>query len=399
MDYGESESLRMIRRTAREVADEFDDEYVREHVREKTFPRELSDALAENGFYGAVIEEEYDGAGMGVLEMAVIMEELSRGGTPAGQLLVLTSIFGALSIQQHGTDEQKAEYLPKIARGDLQFCMALTEPNAGVNTLRIDTVAERDGDEYVINGQKHFISGVDNADGMLLIARTSPYDEDNPTRGITLFLVPEPNRRGGINLTPMEVGVSWFEEQFEVNLDGLRVHEENILGGPKNRDVALRQLFDTLNTERITIGVDVLGMGLRAIDLAVDYAGERKVFGGRPIGSHQAVQHPLAQAYAELMAAREMIYKASWKFDRGEACGLEANVAKLLASQAAKKAADRALQTHGGSGFSRDYPVLDLLINVRLAETAPVPNEMILNYIGEHALGMPKSYRRDAPAD
>jgi len=394
MEYGEPETIRMVRRTARDVAGAFDDDYVREHVEGKKFPRELSDALAENGFYGAVIEEEYGGAGMGMLEMSVIMEELSRGGTPAGQLLVLTSIFGALSIQHHGTEAQKSSYLPRIAGGEMQFCMALTEPNAGVNTLRIDTTAERDGDEYVIRGQKHFISGVDNADGMLLIARTSPYDPENPGHGITLFLVSEPNRREGIELTPMDVGVAWFEEQFEVQLDGLRVGEEHILGGPDNRDVALRHLFDTLNTERITIGVDVLGMGLRAIDLASDYARERKVFGGRPIGSHQAIQHPLAQAYAELLAAREMVYKASWKFDRDEPCGLESNVANLLSSRAARRAADRALQTHGGSGFSREYPVLDLLINVRLAATAPVPNEMILNYIGEHELGLPKSYRR-----
>jgi len=392
MDYAESESLKMVRRTARDVADSFGGDYVREHVREKTFPREFSDALAENGFYGAMIDEEYGGAAMGMLEMSVILEELSRGGTPGSLLLVLTSIFGALGIDLHGTEDQKQYYLPRIADGELQFCMALTEPNAGVNALNVETYAEQEGDEYVVNGQKVFISGVDHADGMLLIARTSPFDEENPTHGISLFLVPEPSEQDGIELTPLDMGVPWFERQFEIQFNDLRVGEDRILGGPDNRDEALYQLFDTLNTERIAGAASAVGAGLRAIDEGVDYANDRRVFGGHPIGSHQAIQHPLAQAYAELIAAREMVYKASWKFDRGEECGLEANTANLLSSEASHRAADRALQTHGGSGFSNEYSILGLWINTRLSQTAPIPNEMIRNFIAEHELGLPKSY-------
>ncbi len=392
MDYAESEPLKMVRRTARDVADGFDEDYVRKHIENKTFPQEFSDALAENGFYGAMIDEEYGGADMGMLEMSVILEELTHGGTPGSLLLVLTSIFGALTIDLHATEEQKQHYLPKIADGDLQFCMALTEPNAGVNALNVETFAEQQGDEYVVNGQKIFISGVDNADGMLLIARTTPFDEENPTHGISLFLVPEPAERDGLEMTELDMGVPWFEKQFQLQFNDMRISEDHLLGGADNRDEALIQLWDTLNTERIAGAASSVGAGLRAIDQGVDYANERKVFGGQPIGSHQAVQHPLAQAYAELIAAREMVYKASWKFDQGEECGLEANTANLLASEASHEAADRALQTHGGSGFSNDYGILALWINTRLSQTAPIPNEMIRNFISEHELGLPKSY-------
>ncbi|MDZ7730553.1 MAG: acyl-CoA dehydrogenase [Natrialbaceae archaeon] len=271
--------------------------------------------------------------------------------------------------------------------------MGLTEANAGVNTLKIDTTAERDGDEFLISGQKMWISGVDHADYMLLIARTSPFEGSNPTHGITLFIVPEPAEQEGINLTEVETMVPWFERQFQVDIDGLRLSEDDVLGGPEKIDVALYDLWDTLNTERIAGAASVIGAGLRAIDLAVEYANDRVVF-KEPIGSYQSMQHPLADAYTHLMTAREMTYKASWKWDEGKACGEESNMAKLQASTAALDASSHAIQVHGGYGFTPEAEVMPIWMNARLIQTAPVPNEMVRNYIAEHVLGLPRSFLR-----
>lgn len=388
MEYGETQEHRMIRDTVREIADDYDWEYWQTCIREKQFPEEYWDDLAKDGWLGVTIPEEYGGVGMGMLEMTMVIEELSRGGGQGGIIFVLTPVFGGISIERHGSPEQKEQFLPKIASGDMRFSMGLTEAGAGTNTLRIDTTAERDGDEFVIDGQKMWISGVENSDYMLLIARTTPFDPDNPTHGVSLFLVEDPANREAITLTTLDVEVPWFETQYQVDIDGLRVHEDNILGA---EDGGLYLLWDTLNTERIAGAASAIGGGLRAVDLAVDYANERSVFGA-PIGSHQAIQHPIAQAYAELIAAREITYKACWKWDNGEDAGLEANVANLLSSQAATKAADRAIQTHGGNGFAADYEVFDIWQNSRLLQTVPVTNEMVKNYIGEHELGLPRSY-------
>jgi acyl-CoA dehydrogenase len=392
MDYGFTEEQELIRQTVQDFTAEYDRDYFEPHVENQTFPEEYWADLAENGLVGTMIPEEYGGAGMGMLEMSMILEELSRGGDPGGIALVLTAIFGGVGVTEHGTEEQKEEYLPKIASGDMHFCMALTEPNAGVNTLRMDTFAERDGDEYVVDGQKTLISGADHADGMLLIARTSEFDRSNPTHGVTLFLVDDPAERDGIELNPLEVHVPWYETQYQIDFDGLRLSEEDILGGPDAADIALYNLWDTLNTERIATAAGAIGSGLRAVDLAVDYANDRSVFGGEPIGSHQAIQHPLADSYADLITAREMMYKASWKWDRDEQCGMESNVAKLRGTEAATEAASRAIQTHGGNGFTADYEVFELWVNARLIETVPIPNEMIRNFIAEHTLGLPRSY-------
>lgn len=393
MDYEPSEELELVRETAREVAQEYDREYVREHTENQTFPQAFWDDIAANGFLGTMIPEEYGGAGMGMQELAVILEELAREGTPGGLLIVLTAIFGGVGLTNHGTEAQREEFLPKIANGDIQFCMGLTEANAGVNTLTIDTTAERDGDEYVLSGQKMWISGVDNADYMLLIARTSPFNSDNPTHGITLFLVPDPADQDAISLTQVETLVPWFERQFQVDIEGLRLSEESILGGPEKADMALYDLWDTLNTERIAGAASVIGGGLRSIDLAVEYANDRVVF-KEPIGAYQSMQHPLATSYTYLTTAREMTSKAAWKYDNGKACGAEANMAKLQASEAALDAASQAIQVHGGYGFTPEAEVMPLWVNARLIQTAPVPNEMIKNHIAEHVLGLPRSYLR-----
>ncbi|WP_049898508.1 acyl-CoA dehydrogenase family protein [Halococcus agarilyticus] len=390
MGADETELHGMIREGTREIADEYDSEYWRTHVDEKAFPEAYWQDLADNGWLGVAIPEEYGGEGMGMLEMAIVIEELSRGGGQGGIIFVLTPVFGGIGISRHGTEEQKSQYLPKIANGEMRFCMGLTEANAGTNTLNIETRAERtrDGEEFVLSGQKMWISGVENADAMLLVARTSAFDRSNPTHGVSMFLVPEPAEQDAIDLTPIDVALPWFETQYQVDIDGLRVHEDRILG---QEDGGLYMLWDTLNTERIGGAASSLGGGLRAVDLAVEYANDREVF-GQPIGAHQAIQHPLADSYAKLMAAREIMYKAARKWDAGEDCGAEANIAKLLTSEAGTEAADRAIQTHGGNGFTREYEVYDIWQNMRLTQTAPVTNEMAKNFLAEHHLGLPRSY-------
>lgn len=384
----ETEMHDMIREAVRDIAGEYDTAYWRERVESKQFPEAYWQDLAEQGWLGVAIPEEYGGEGMGMVEMSIVIEELSRGGGQGGIIFVLTPVFGGITVQRHGTAAQKEEYLPKIADGELRFCMGLTEPRAGTNTLNIDTRAERDGSEFVIEGQKTFISGVENADEMLLIARTSDFDRSNPTHGVTLFLVDDPAGRDAVSLTELDTRVPWFERQYQVDIDGLRVPEERILG---TEDGGLYLLFDTLNTERIGGAASALGGGLRAIDLAVEYANDRSVF-GQPIGSHQAIQHPLAEHYAKLVAARETTYKAAAKWDDGADCGMEANAAKLLASEFATEAASQAIQTHGGNGFTPEYEVYDIWQNARLTQTAPISNEMVKNFIAEHHLGLPRSY-------
>jgi len=388
MDYAETQEHSMIRESCREIASDYDVHYWREKVDNKEFPEEYWNDLARDGWLGVTIPEEYGGGDMGMLEMTMIIEELSRGGGQGGIVFVLTPVFGGIGIQRHGNERQKEKYLTAIASGEMRFCMGLTEANAGVNTLNIETSAEKEGEEWVVDGQKMWISGVENADTMLLVARTSEFDPSNPTNGVSLFLVDDPAARDGIELSALDVAVPWFETQYQVDIDGLRVHEDQMLGP---EDGGLYMLWDTLNTERIAGAASSLGGGLRAIDLAVDYATEREVF-GQPIGGHQGVQHPLADSYAKLMSARELMYKAAWKWDNDQECGAEANIAKLRTSEAATEAAHNAIQAHGGNGFTREYEVFDIWQNMRLLETVPVPNEMVKNHIGEHVLGLPKSY-------
>ncbi|CAI49821.1 acyl-CoA dehydrogenase [Natronomonas pharaonis DSM 2160] len=388
MATGESDLHDLIRESVRGIASEFDRGYWKEHIDQKEFPEEYWQALADDGWLGVTIPEEYGGEGLGMLEMCIIIEELSRSGGQGGIIFVLTPVFGGIGIQRHGNEAQKEEYLPQIADGEMKFCMALTEPTAGSNTLNIQTTADRDGDEFVVNGQKTFISGVENADTMLLVTRTTERDDENPTHGVTLFLVDDPAAQPGINLAEVDTAVPWFERQYQVTFDDLRVSEDDILG---TEDGGLYLLWDTLNTERLAGAASSLGGGLRAIDLAVDYASDRSVF-GQPIGAHQSIQHPIAESYAKLMSAREIMYKGAQKWDENEDCGLEANVAKLLTSQAGTEAADRAIQAHGGNGFTDEYEVYDIWQNLRLTQTVPVANELVLNYIAEHELDLPRSY-------
>ncbi|WP_226008171.1 acyl-CoA dehydrogenase family protein [Natrinema salinisoli] len=388
MPVSETEVHDLIRSSVRDLAAEYDADYWREHIDQKRFPESYWQDLADNGWLGVAIDEEYGGEGLGMHEMTIVIEELSRAGGQGGIIFILTPVFGGISIQRHGTEVQKREYLPEIVDGNCRFCMGLTEPNAGTNTLSIETTAERDGDEFVIHGEKTFISSVETADEMLLVARTSELEPSDPTHGGTLFLVSDPADRDAISLSPLDTAVPWFEQQYQVNIDGLRVHEDDILG---SEDDGFRLMFDTLNTERIAGAASALGDGLRAVDLAVEYANDREVF-GQPIGAHQSIQHPLAESYAKLLAARQITYSAAAKWDRGEDCSMETNAAKLLSSQFSTEAASQAIQTHGGNGFTKEYEVYELWQNARVTETVPVSNEMAKNHIAEHHLGLPRSY-------
>jgi acyl-CoA dehydrogenase len=388
MDFAESAVHRMLRESVRELAADFDRDYWVDHVERKAFPREYWDALADRGWLGVAIPEEYGGEGFGMLELAMVVEELDRGGGQAAIFYTMTPVFGGITLVEHGTEAQKEAYLPDLVDGECVFALGLTEPTAGTNTLRMETTAVREGDEFVIDGQKTFISGVEVADTMILVARTSPYDPENPSHGITAFLVDDPTGRDGLATTPLDVTVPWAERQYQVTLDGVRVDQDAVLG---EVDAGMDVLWSTLNTERIVTACGCIGYGLRAVDLAAEYAGDRSVF-GQPIGAHQGVQHPLADGYSKVMCARSMVYEAAWRYDQGESCAAQANMGKLRASEAATEAASAALQAHGGNGFTREYEVFDLWQNVRLWQTSPVANEMAKNYIAEHVLDLPRSY-------
>jgi acyl-CoA dehydrogenase len=390
MDFAASAEERLIRESVRDIAADYDRAYWREHFETKTFPAEYWADLADGGWLGTTIPEAYGGEGLGMAEMAVVIEELSRGGDlgASSTVFVLTPVFGGISVARHGTPAQKERYLPAIADGELRFAMALTEANAGVNTLDIETRAERDGDEWVIEGQKMWTSGAASADELLLVARTAPKDPADPSHGMTVFLVPDPGDADGISLAEVEVGIPEFETQYRVDVDGLRVAGDRVLGEVHG---GMDLLWDVLNTERIAGAATAVGGGLRAVDLAAEYAADRVVFDD-PIGAYQSIQHPLAEAYSKLECARLMTAKAAWEFDEGRDAGTSANVANLRASEAAVAAADHAVQVHGGNGFAPEYEVFDIWQLLRLMKTAPVPNELIRNHIAERALDLPRSY-------
>jgi acyl-CoA dehydrogenase len=379
---------KMVARAASEIAKNFPPEYWREKDRNHEFPEDFWKALVEAGFVGILIPEKYGGGGMGMFEMILAMETLtSESCGLAGQwLLCLTSIFGGLSIVKHGNDKQKEKYLPRIAKG-LEFCMALTEPDAGTNTLNTQTMAVKDHDEYVINGRKTFISGADRAKGMLLITRTTPIEKaPKRTLGLSLFLVDLPNP--SIEVLPIEKHGIHYSKTCEVYISDLRISKENLLG---EEDKGWYLILDTLNPERMSFAAAATGIGLLAIKNAVAYAKKRNVF-GVPIGSYQALQFPLAEAKAKIEAARLLNYQAAWLYDKGQPCGAEANMAKVAAVDAGIQAVYHAMQTLGGYGYAVEYDVERWWREVNLIRLAPVTHQMALAFIGEHVLGLPKSY-------
>jgi acyl-CoA dehydrogenase len=379
---------KMVAQAASEIAKNFPPEYWREKDKNHEFPEDFWKALVEAGFVGILIPEKYGGGGMGMFEMILAMETLtSESCGLAGQwLLCLTSIFGGLSIVKHGNAKQKEKYLPRIAKG-LEFCMALTEPDAGTNTLNTQTMAVKDHDEYVVNGRKTFISGADRAKGMLLITRTTPIEKaPKRTLGLSLFLVDLPNP--SIEVLPIEKHGIHYSKTCEVYISDLRIPKENLLG---EEDKGWYLILDTLNPERMSFAAAATGIGLLAIKNAVAYAKKRNVF-GVPIGSYQALQFPLAEAKAKIEAARLLNYQAAWLYDKGQPCGAEANMAKVAAVDAGIQAVYHAMQTLGGYGYAVEYDVERWWREVNLIRLAPVTHQMALAFIGEHVLGLPKSY-------
>ena len=388
MDFELTAEQKMIVETAADIARDFGPEYWREKDKKHEFPEDFWKSLIDAGFPGIVIPESYGGGGMGMSEMILAMETLvSEGCGLAGEwFLCLSSVFGGLSIAKHGNEVQKQKYLPQIAKG-LEFCLALTEPDAGTNTLNISTAAVRDGDDFVVNGQKMFISGADRAKGMLLVTRTTPIDKaPKRTLGLSLFVVDLPN--SAVEIIPIEKHGINYSKTFEVYISDLRVSAENLLGEVDN---GWYSVLDTLNPERMSFSAAACGLGLLAIKKAVDYAKERKVFDA-PIGAYQGVQFPLAEAKAKIEAARLLNYKAALLFDKGMDCSAEANMAKVAAVEAGTQAVFHAMQTFGGYGYAVEYDVERWWREVNLIRLAPVTHQMALAFIGQHVLGLPKSY-------
>ncbi len=392
--FGESETHRMMRETAREVASGYGDDYWQD-VSAGMEPTEFWQDCADAGFLGVTVPEEYGGEDMGISELTTIVEELvAHGSMGAEMLFVVNVVFGAVTLTNHGSETQKEELLEPLVDGELNFCMALTEPNAGHNAPNLDTFAEEQDDgTFLIDGSKQWISGVDVADEMLLVARTTPKDEvAKRTQGITLFLADPQDEH--VERRELDVGIPTPENQYELSLDGYVASEDDIIG---TRDMGLYQLFDTVNPERLVGAAGAIGVGRNAIERAVEYANDRVVF-DEPIGSHQAIQHPLADAYSKVEAAKLLVQKASWLMDETE--GTEdmkktaeaSNMAKLRASEAGHEATDVALQTHGGNGFSRDYMIIEMWKGSRLGTVAPGSSQMMRNHIAEHTLGLPRSY-------
>jgi acyl-CoA dehydrogenase len=381
----ESEHITGIRQEVRALCATFPDEYWRDLDRRRAYPEDFVRALTESGWLGALIPAEYGGLGYGLQVAAAILQEINQQGGYAGPAHAQMYIMGALL--RHGSEAQKRTYLPAIASGELRLqAFAVTEPNAGSDTTRIETEAVRDGDEYVISGRKIFISRVHHSDLMLLLARTSPRDEQRPTAGLSLFLVDLRQVADSISLRPLRMMMN--NESNEVTFCGLRVPAENLVGV---EGAGFRHILDGWNAERILIAAECVGDGRWFIERATRHARQREVF-GRPLGANQGIQFPLATAWAQVEAADLMARRAAARFDAGLSCGAEANTAKLLAADASWAAANAAIDTLGGRGFDADYDVERKFRETRLYRVAPVSNNLVLSYIAQHVLGLPRSY-------
>jgi acyl-CoA dehydrogenase len=375
-----------IRDAVRRICSGFPDAYWREIDRREEYPHAFVKALTESGYLAALIPEEYEGAGLGMVEASIILEEINRSGGNA--LACHAQMYTMGTLLKHGSPEQKRRYLPAIARGELRLqAFAVTEPNAGSETTRLETHAVRKGDRYVVNGQKIFISRVKQSDLMLLLARTTPYDElQDKTQGLSVFLVDLRSIRGRLEVRPLEMMLNHHTNMLF--FEDVEIPAENLIGEEGN---GFRHIIDGWNAERILVAAEAIGDGRWFVERASRYAGERVVF-GRSIGANQGVQFPIARAHAHVEAADLMRFAAAEKLDRNEKCGVEANMAKLLASEAAWEAANACLDAHGGYGFAREYDVERKFRETRLYMTAPVANNLVLAFIGQNILGMPKSY-------
>jgi acyl-CoA dehydrogenase len=374
-----------LRRDVRALCMRFPDPYWRDLDRRREYPEAFVRALTEAGWLAALIPARYGGLGYGLRETAAILQEINQSGAYAGPAHAQIYVMGTLL--RHGAEEQKARYLPQIASGAIRLqAFAVTEPKAGTDTSRIETTATRDGDDYVITGRKIYISRMRQSDLMVLLARTSPRDDSRPTAGLSLFLIDLREIGEGITLRPLRMLMN--NETNEVTIDALRVPADAMIG---TEGLGFRYILDGWNAERILIAAECVGDGRWFIERAAGYAKTRQVF-GRPIGANQGIQFPLSSAWAQVEAADLMARRAAARFDAGLSCGAEANTAKLLASEASWAAANAAVDTLGGHGFNAEHDVERKFRETRLYRVAPVSNNLVLSYLAQHVLRLPRSY-------
>ena len=383
----QQDSFQDIREAVRDLCQQFSGEYFRKIDEARGYPEAFVDALTQAGWLAALIPQEYGGSGLGLTEASVIMEEINRAGGNSG--VCHGQMYNMGTLLRHGSAEQKRKYLPKIASGELRLqSMGVTEPTTGTDTTKIKTTAVRKGDRYVINGQKVWISRVQHSDLMILLARTTPLaDVKKKSEGMSIFVVDLREAIGhGLTVQPILNMVN--HETNELFFDNLEIPAENLIG---EEGMGFKYILDGLNAERTLIAAECIGDGYWFIDKVSAYAKERIVF-GRPIGQNQGVQFPIARAFVNVEAASLMRFEAARRFDAHEACGAQANMAKLLAADASWEAANACLQFHGGFGFASEYDVERKFRETRLYQVAPVSTNLILSYLGEHVLGMPRSF-------
>ncbi|HEY7857596.1 MAG TPA: acyl-CoA dehydrogenase family protein [Candidatus Nanopelagicales bacterium] len=384
MDFQTDDDELALRAAVSAIAADFGGAYYAAKAEAREPTSELWQALAKNGFIGINIPEEYGGGGAGLAELAIVCEESAAQGCPLLLLLVSSAICGEV-ISAYGTAEQRQTWLPRLASGEGKLVFAITEPNAGSNTHKLATTATRDGDDWILSGEKYFISGVDEADAILVVAKTG-VDEATGNAQLSMFLVDAD--APGLVRQPLLMSPPLAERQFTLFLDGVRVGADRLVG---NAGEGFRQVFHGLNPERVTGAALCVGIGRYALTRAASYASTRVVW-NEPIGAHQGVAHALAKAKIEVELAALMTAKAAWLHDHGQSAGEASNMAKYAAAEAALAAIDAAIQTHGGNGLTVDYGLLPLWGMARLLRIAPVNREMILNFVAQHSLGLPRSY-------
>ncbi|MEM7111734.1 MAG: acyl-CoA dehydrogenase family protein [Chloroflexota bacterium] len=376
-----------LRNGVRQLCDRFLDEYWRDLDKAEAYPTDFVNAMTDAGYLAALIPEEYGGIGVGITEASIILEEIHRSGGNAAACHAQLYTMG--TVLRHGSEAQKAHFLPKIASGELRLqAFGVSEPNAGTDTTSLQTRAVRDGDAYIVNGQKIWTSRAQYSDLMLLLARTTPREEvTKKTEGLSVFLIDLKSAVGnGVTIEPIETMIN--HQTTQVFFDNLRIPADSLIG---EEGKGFRYILDGMNAERLLIAAECIGDGYWFIDRATSYAREREVF-GRPIGQNQGIQFPIAQAYINIRAADLMRFEAARLYDSGQKCGAEANMAKLLAADASWEAANATLQTYGGFGFAREYDVERKFRETRLYQIAPISTNLILSYVGQHVLGMPRSF-------
>ncbi|MBL8385043.1 MAG: acyl-CoA/acyl-ACP dehydrogenase [Burkholderiales bacterium] len=388
MDFAFTAEQESIRAAIAKICAQFGDDYWLKKDKEGGFPVELHQAMARDGWLGIAMPEKYGGAGLGITEAAIMMQTIARSGAGfSGASAIHMNIFGLSPVVVFGTDEQKARMLPPLIRGAERACFAVTEPNTGLNTTRLKTRAVRDGDSYVVSGQKVWISTAQVAEKVLLLARTTPIEEcAKPTLGLSLFYTDFDRRH--VEVREIDKMGRKCVDSNQVFFDGMVVPAADRIG---EEGRGFEYILHGMNPERVLIAAEAVGLGLCALERAAGYARERVVF-DRPIGQNQGIQHPLAQNWMALQAANLMAFKAAWLYDQGQPCGAEANAAKYLGAEAGFDACQQAVLTHGGFGYAREYHVERYMRESMIARIAPVSPQLVMSFIAERVLGLPKSY-------